>query len=115
MPNKPLEQELASRLRNSEEQVDAEALSALATARQRALEAGKVHTRSDAAAHWQGWLLAASVAVVALLVAWPAKQSTPIAVPEAEAMALEEGPHEDPELFENLEFYEWLADQEDLG
>lgn len=110
-----LERELASRLRESEQQLDTSTLSALATARKQALAANTANGESSSAIPWQGWLLAASVALIALLVALPAQQPKQVTEKSSEVMALEEGPHEDLELFENLEFYEWLAYQEDLG
>lgn len=115
MQDKSLEQKLSSTLRDSEGQVDADTLSALAEARKRALEASTARPARSPVEPWQGWLLAASVAVIAVLVALPGKQASNDVEQNTEVMALEEGPHEDPELFENLEFYEWLAGQEDLG
>lgn len=103
-----LEGKLAQQLRASEQQLDEEALSSLAHVRKQALSTPRRTGRV-----WQGGLLAASVAVIALLVSVPEQEAAMDTVPLQEVMAMEEGL--DIELYENLEFYEWLAAQEDLG
>lgn len=113
--HEPLPAELAARLRASENELDDEIVAQLALARQQALQAHSVSGNKpfNGFKHWQGWLVAASVTAIAVLVAVPA-QSPETLNPEG-VMAIDEGPNEDLDLYENLEFYEWLAAQEDLG
>lgn len=115
MQDKSPEQLLAERLRDSEQALDDDTVTRLALLRERALQEGRRQTGLPQ--HWQGWLVAASVAAIALLVALPQMQpsSTVGDVDALEEMALQEGFDEDLDLYENLEFYEWLAGQEDLG
>lgn len=115
MQNDSWERELSSKLQDSERQLDPATTTALAAARKRALESAAENPRKPGPQQWQGWLLVASVALIAVLVALPSKREPTQSLPAVTVMALEEGPHEDPDLFENLEFYEWLAAQEDLG
>lgn len=114
MQDKSPEQLLAERLRDSEQSLDTDTVTRLAQLREQALQEGG---RQQGLPHWQGWLVAASVAAIALLVALPQRQpSAPLQdVDTLEEMALQEGLDEDLDLYENLEFYEWLAGQEDLG
>lgn len=109
MDNETLESTLRERLRNSEQQLDAATRQRLQQIRRRALQQPPAAAHSR---HWQGWLLAATVAAVAIYIGVP---DPAVSVGDTEAMAVEVGPQDDLDLYENLEFYEWLAAQEDLG
>lgn len=113
MKDKSPESTLAARLRASEEQLDGETLARLQQIRRRAQQHTPASHRLYGVKPWQGWLLAASVAVVALLVALPRR--APETLDANAVLALEDGPHQDLDLYENLDFYEWLASQEDMG
>ena len=119
MSEKSLQEELATQLRASEQALDSETLSRLKAARARALEAAQNASAPSQRRFGavEGWLIAASVAAVAVLVSvsGPSPSDLPTADIPADAMAIEEGPHDDLDLYENLEFYEWLSAQGDLG
>lgn len=62
---------------------------------------------------WEPVLLVAGLVLIGVMLALPG-QSPGVMNPDNN-MAIEEGAHEDPEFYESLEFYEWLAEQEQAG
>ena len=63
--------------------------------------------------YWEPVLLVAGLVLIAVMLALPA-QSPGVMNPDNN-MAIEAGAHEDPEFYESLEFYEWLAEQKQAG
>ena len=118
--DKSLERELAGTLRASEDSLDSDTLSRLRAARRQSLDAPVVEpTGAGTFNRRGGWLLAASVAAIAVLVSISdrAPVKPPLQPQSRPGVVLEEGPFNDMDLYENLEFYEWLAaqQQEDMG
>ncbi len=109
----PAEQQLAAHLRGSLDQTladtDAVARARLAAARRRALDAANVPARRRAPL-WAGAALAAGVVTALTLQWWPVGDATvaPSTDPDALEWLVAE---ENPELIQDLEFYEWLDSQ----
>lgn len=105
----PAEQALAARLRadfdRAAADTDAVARARLAAARRRALDAAAPTKRR--APLWAGAALAAGVVAALTIQWWPASDATvaPSTDPDALEWLVAE---ENPELIQDLEFYEWL-------
>ncbi|RYG71316.1 hypothetical protein EON77_13010 [bacterium] len=111
----PVERSLALRLRRTlraGDSLDAITASRLAAARARALEGATSH---DRAAWWwtSGGLAAVAVAAASVLLFSPALRSPAVVAEPGEGEALDLLVDEvDPELYEDLDLYRWLAQEE---
>lgn len=130
--NDELEKNLRQQLRASEDRLDAPTLARLHAARNRALGTAGSHRER----RWPGaWLAAAVAAGAALIALFPRTGQSPdeaqLPVAELESTLLAAAGSEDPstpageeavsggtetaetlDLIENLDFYEWLSQQE---
>ncbi len=127
MSNKrEFEERLAVQLRSSEEQLDTESCLRLKAMRQEVLKAAGSGFSANKPSQWwspDNWtsfgrrwesaLVVVGVMVIAVLLSLP-EQSPGVMDPDNN-MAIEEGAHEDPEFYGSLEFYQWLAEQEQAG
>ncbi|WP_226647921.1 hypothetical protein [Microbulbifer variabilis] len=86
--------------------IDADTLSQLATARQRALAQKKTYYRD-----WTGWVgFTGACATLLVLLLWPApnEQAATELLSASEWLLYEEM---DVEMVEDMEFYQWLAEE----
>lgn len=103
------EDQLKQALRESEEELDAASLSRLHQARSHAVE----QLDKKPPLYKQPWLWSGATAAILVMALMITVIPEPPIEPESDLIsAFEDGPQQDMDLFENLEFYEWLAAQE---
>lgn len=112
MNNDDFEQSIRKQLHASEDNLDGATRSSLNQIRHATLTQNEKHTLLT----WQGWglpLTAAGIASIAMIISVN-NPSTHHSITEP-AIVFDEGPQQDIELYEDLEFYAWLAEGEQAG